>query len=249
MLMQENRSFDHYFGTLSGVRGFANPHAPALNNGRSVFYQPDAVNPRPSCSPSTSTPTPPAPRRSPPPATPGRCSTTRGTAVRSTAGCLAHRKADGVNGPYVMGYYTRDDIPFQFALAETFTVCDHYFCSVFGPTWPNRLYWMTGTIDPGGTRAARSSSTRRRRRTGGRRTRSGCRRPGSAGSGVPAGRRLRLQRAGAVRELPRGRAGVRAVRAWGAPAAGGHVRGRRAERPAAGGLLDHADELSVRAPG
>jgi phospholipase C len=64
----------------------------------------------------------------------------------------AHRKADGVNGPYVMGYYTREDIPFQFALAETFTVCDHYFCSVFGPTWPNRLYWMTGTIDPGGTR-------------------------------------------------------------------------------------------------
>jgi phospholipase C len=51
-----------------------------------------------------------------------------------------------------MGYYTRDDIPFQFALAETFTVCDTYFCSVMGPTWPNRLYWMTGTIDPGGTR-------------------------------------------------------------------------------------------------
>ena len=45
----------------------------------------------------------------------------------------AHRAADGVNGPYVMGYYTREDIPFQFALAETFTVCDNYFCSVFGP--------------------------------------------------------------------------------------------------------------------
>ena len=39
-----------------------------------------------------------------------------------------------------------------FALAETFTICDNYFCSMFGPTWPNRLYWMTGTIDPGGTR-------------------------------------------------------------------------------------------------
>ena len=64
----------------------------------------------------------------------------------------AHRKADGVNGPYVMGYHTREDIPFQFALAEAFTLCDNYFCSVFGPTWPNRLYWMTGTLDPGGTR-------------------------------------------------------------------------------------------------
>ena len=39
-----------------------------------------------------------------------------------------------------MGYYTREDIPFQFALAEAFTVCDHYFCSVLGPTGPNRLY-------------------------------------------------------------------------------------------------------------
>ena len=62
----------------------------------------------------------------------------------------AHRKADGVNGPYVMGYYNRADIPFQFALAEAFTICDAYHCSVMGPTWPNRMYWMTGTIDPEG---------------------------------------------------------------------------------------------------
>lgn len=62
----------------------------------------------------------------------------------------AHRNADGADAPYVMGYYTRQDIPFQFALAETFTVCDHYFSSVLGPTWPNRLMWMTGTIDPEG---------------------------------------------------------------------------------------------------
>ncbi|MFE2712536.1 alkaline phosphatase family protein, partial [Streptomyces mirabilis] len=46
MLMQENRSFDHYFGTLSGVRGFADPDALKLDTGRSVFYQPDAVNPK-----------------------------------------------------------------------------------------------------------------------------------------------------------------------------------------------------------
>ncbi len=41
MLMQENRSFDHYFGTLAGVRGFDDPHALILPNGRSVFHQPD----------------------------------------------------------------------------------------------------------------------------------------------------------------------------------------------------------------
>ena len=62
----------------------------------------------------------------------------------------AHRHADGEKGPFCMGYYKRDDIPFQFALAEAFTICDAYHCSVLGPTWPNRLYWMTGTIDPDG---------------------------------------------------------------------------------------------------
>src|SRR6202034_2976045 len=45
LLMQENRSFDHYFGTLAGVRGFADPSALKLPDGKSVFYQPDAVNP------------------------------------------------------------------------------------------------------------------------------------------------------------------------------------------------------------
>jgi Phosphoesterase family len=54
-------------------------------------------------------------------------------------------------GPFTMGYFTQADIPFQWALAEAFTVCDHYFCSVFGPTNPNRLYMWTGMIDPGGT--------------------------------------------------------------------------------------------------
>ena len=45
LLMQENRSFDHYFGTLSGVRGFNDPKALKLSTGRSVFYQPDAQHP------------------------------------------------------------------------------------------------------------------------------------------------------------------------------------------------------------
>ncbi|MER5562784.1 alkaline phosphatase family protein [Streptomyces sp. NPDC048491] len=152
MLMQENRSFDHYFGTLSGVRGFSDPHALKLPNGRSVFYQPDSVNPRGYLLPfhldtrSTSAQAIP--------------STSHAWSVQHQAwngGKMdqwlpAHRKADGANGPYVMGYYTREDIPFQFALAETFTICDNYYSSVFGPTWPNRLYWMTGSIDPGGTK-------------------------------------------------------------------------------------------------
>ena len=64
----------------------------------------------------------------------------------------AHIGADGAaHGPYTMSYYERQDIPFHFALAETFTLCDAYYCSLLGPTWPNRMYLMTGMIDPNGT--------------------------------------------------------------------------------------------------
>src|SRR5271169_4439542 len=44
ILMQENRSFDHYFGTLSGVRGFGDANAVLLPDGRPVFYQPDRLS-------------------------------------------------------------------------------------------------------------------------------------------------------------------------------------------------------------
>jgi phospholipase C len=148
--MQENRSFDHYFGTMPGVRGFSDPEALRLSTGKSVFYQPDAVNPDGYTLPfhldtkTTSAQAIP--------------STGHAWAVQHQAwnhGAMdqwlpAHRAADGVNGAYVMGYYKREDIPFQFALADAFTVCDNSFSSMLGPTWPNRLYWMTGTIDPDG---------------------------------------------------------------------------------------------------
>jgi len=150
-LMQENRSFDHYFGTLAGVRGFGDPRALLLSSGRSVFYQPDTVRSDGYLLPfhlDTAT--------SSAQAIP---STSHAWEVQHEAwngGQMdrwlpAHCAADHQNGPYVMGYYTRRDIPFQFALAEAFTICDNYYCSVMGPTWPNRLYWMTGTINPQGS--------------------------------------------------------------------------------------------------
>jgi phospholipase C len=49
-----------------------------------------------------------------------------------------------------MGYYTRADLPFEYAVADAFTICDNYFCSVMGPTDPNRLYSMAASIDPAG---------------------------------------------------------------------------------------------------
>jgi phospholipase C len=150
LLMQENRSFDHYFGTLAGVRGFDDPKALLLPNGRSVFYQPDVENPDGHLLPFHLDTRKTNAQKIP--------STNHTWPVQHEAwnnGKMdqwipAHRKADGANGPYTMGYHTRADIPFQFALAEAFTICDAYHCSVMGPTWPNRMYWMTGTIDPDG---------------------------------------------------------------------------------------------------
>jgi phospholipase C len=148
ILMQENRSFDHYFGTLPGVRGFGDPTAITLSTGKSVFYQPDPQNPDGYLLPfhlDTKTTSAQA-----------QPSTSHAYSVQHSAwdnGKMdnwlpAHYAADGVNGPYTMGYFERDDIPFQFALAENFTICDNYHCSVLGPTWPNRLYHMSAFIDP-----------------------------------------------------------------------------------------------------
>jgi phospholipase C len=150
LLMQENRSFDHYFGTMAGVRGFNDPAALKLTDGKSVFYQPDAANPNGYLLPFHLDTRISSAQKIP--------STSHAWEVQHQAwngGKMdqwlpAHRQADGVHGPYCMGYYTREDIPFQFALAEAFTLCDGYHSSVLGPTWPNRMYWMTGTIDPDG---------------------------------------------------------------------------------------------------
>ena len=49
-----------------------------------------------------------------------------------------------------MAYFGRQELPFQFALTEAFTVCDAYFCSLHGGTNTNRLFHMTGTNGPSG---------------------------------------------------------------------------------------------------
>lgn len=150
LLMQENRSFDHYFGTLAGARGFSDPAALTLPDGRSIFHQPDPENPSGYLLPFHLDTRTTSAQKIP--------STSHAWAVQHASwngGKMdnwlpAHRAAEGDKAPYVMGYHTRADIPFQFALAEAFTLCDAYYCSVMGPTWPNRMYWMTGTIDPDG---------------------------------------------------------------------------------------------------
>ena len=98
--MQENRSFDHYFGTLAGVRGFDDPNALKLSTGNSVFYQPDAENPERLPAAVSSGYAASSAQKIP--------STSHAWAVQHEAwngGKMdhwlpAHRKADGVNGPY-----------------------------------------------------------------------------------------------------------------------------------------------------
>jgi phospholipase C len=151
LMMLENRSFDHYFGTLSGVAGFSDSSALVLPGGQSVFHQPDPGNPDGYMLPfhidSTSTDGQAMP------------SLSHAWQIQHAAwngGAMdgwirAHVATDSAAaGPYTMGYFEQSDIPFQYALANAFTICDHYHCSVMGPTHPNRYMQMTGTLDPTG---------------------------------------------------------------------------------------------------
>ena len=146
LLMQENRSFDHTFGTLRGVRGFNDPRAITLPDKNKVWLQKNAA---------------------------GETYAPFRLDIKDTKitwmGSLPHSRESQTgarnNGrhdnwieakksgddaykdmPLTMGYYTREDIPFYYAMADAFTVCDQNFCSSLTPTDPNRLYFWSGTI-------------------------------------------------------------------------------------------------------
>jgi phospholipase C len=147
ILMQENRSFDHYFGAMPGVRGFADPTAD-----RSVFYQSDPGNPSKYLLPfhadtlSTNAEQIPSSSHSWGPLHDCWNNGKMDSFVTTQTGISYQGEA----GQYTMAYFQRDDIPFHWALADAFTICDGYHASMMGPTWPNRLYLMTGQVDPAG---------------------------------------------------------------------------------------------------
>jgi phospholipase C len=144
IFMQENRSFDHYFGHLSGVRGYNDRFPIALPSGAPVWGQPSQANPAQSVLPfhlDTST-------------TSAQCVGALDHSWYATHGAIDGGRYDkwpAYKTDLTMGYYLRADIPFHYALADAFTVCDNYFCSIPGSTHPNRAYLMTGTVDPTGT--------------------------------------------------------------------------------------------------
>jgi phospholipase C len=154
ILIQENRSFDHYFGTYRGVRGFGDPNALP-----GVFAQPGYA---------------PAPGGLYPfhldSFNSGECTNDINHSWAPQHAYWDNGAMDGfvrehvavdgaVNGPLTMGYYTRKDLSFYYALADAFTVCDNYHCSVIGPTDPNRLYSMSATLGPTGAQGGPILST------------------------------------------------------------------------------------------
>ena len=161
IVMQENRSFDHYFGTLSGVRGFSDPNVPTQTVAGGTYPVFDQFGYAPGTGVTSSGYIQPFRLLNDPPLEEGQ---TTNDIDHSWAGqhnswnggamdsfITSHLSTDGAtNGPVAMGYYTRADLPFYYALADSFTVCDGYHCSVLGPTDPNRLMLMSGTIDPEG---------------------------------------------------------------------------------------------------
>jgi phospholipase C len=151
-LMMENRSFDHFFGTMKGVRGF-NDH-PAGNNG--VFAQAwpnspggkyptllpfhlDTANSEAECTYDLTHNWAP------------QHLSWNGGAMDSFVSTHTSASYEGPShGIDTMGYYKKADIPFMYSLADKFTICDGYHCSALGPTHPNRLMSMSGTLDPAG---------------------------------------------------------------------------------------------------
>lgn len=134
VLMQENRSFEHYLGSLRGVRGFGEPHPAILPSGRSVWHQSDG-------------------KREILPFHP----TVDDLGAAFLEG-LPHSWSDGqhavhqgrydgwipAKGTTTMAHLERPDAAFHYALADAFTVCDAYYCSFIGNTDPNRYYMWTG---------------------------------------------------------------------------------------------------------
>ncbi len=149
ILMQENRSFDHYFGTYPGVRGFDDHRGgpgvfkQASREGPVLPFHLDNATNQPMCAGGADVPIHDwAPQHQ---------SWANGHMDKFVE-VHSSRSYDGpAQGPLVMGYFTREDLPFYYALAEAFTICDAYHCSVIGPTMPNRLYGLSATIDPDGT--------------------------------------------------------------------------------------------------
>ena len=144
VLMQENRSFDHYFGLLNGVRGFGDPRPLRLPGGKSVWAQPSKQHVDGYVLPFH-----------------GDSKTTRSFKVDGAEQSHQENLHIFNRGRFDrwghsqelqnrMLHYAAGDLPFYYALADAFTICDAYHCSTMTQTQPNRLHLFTGCNGGGG---------------------------------------------------------------------------------------------------
>lgn len=148
MVMQENRSFDHSFGSLRGVRGFNDRRAVRLANGNPVWlqsykngdtYVPSRLDIKNSNAAWTRD-------------LPHSWENQIGAWNHGNFDNWLESKRSGNklyrDLPLTLGYYTRSDIPFYYAFADAFTICDQHFCSSITGTTTNRHFFWTGTCVP-----------------------------------------------------------------------------------------------------
>ncbi len=149
VLMQENRSFDHYFGALKGVRGFGDRAGISLSGGAGVFDQPDGSGRQYPWKLSDT-----SPFLGVTPEKLAQCDGSLDHGWSSQHSAWNNGKLDNwvsaKGSNRTMGYLDRGDIPFHYALADAYTVCDAYHCSAISATGPNRTYLWGGMIDPAG---------------------------------------------------------------------------------------------------
>jgi len=139
ILMQENRSFDHYFGALRGVRGFSDPRAVMHRDGSPIWQQ--RIGPGVGNYVLPFHPNAPDLGQQFFEDLPHDWNS-------SQAACNFGSNDQWVpaKGATTMAHLTREDVPFHYALADAFTICDAYHCSLLGPTDPNRYYMWTGYV-------------------------------------------------------------------------------------------------------
>ena len=136
--MQENRSFDHYLGMLNGVRGFGDPRPLRLPGGNSIWSQPSGQHLDGDVLPFH-----------------GDSTTTRLFKVDGSQQShpenihifnrgRCDRWGYSKELQHRMLHYGPGDLPFYYALADAFTVCDAYHASTLTQTYPNRLHLFSG---------------------------------------------------------------------------------------------------------
>ncbi|MCB9596922.1 MAG: alkaline phosphatase family protein [Sandaracinaceae bacterium] len=123
VLVQENRSFDHYFGAMEGVDGFDETSSNPTADGTPVapFHTDEYCIEDVSHSWSASH---------------------REYHDGANDGFIV---TNDPNGERALGYLDGTDLPYYWDLARTFAMSDHHHCSVLGPTWVNRYFFFSGS--------------------------------------------------------------------------------------------------------